>query len=214
VTQSVGSAFFGVEIPFLDLLGARPGHREKGRAVVSLELREKLTNSWGFAHGGVVMTLLDVAMGSAVRSTVPPGLGVVTVNLGVTFLHSAAGSLTAEGRVLRGGRTLVFCEGEARRRRSPGRERRGDVPPEAAQAAARRALGRTKRLITELQSTLVRRSTARRTSSGGLKRPRFVWQCLQHPFGVGASDLGAERAAQHLLVLVSVMLSSTLQVSC
>jgi len=55
-----------------------------------------------------------VAMGSAVRSTVPPGLGVVTVNLGVTFLHSAKGSLTAEGRVLRGGRTLVFCEGEAR----------------------------------------------------------------------------------------------------
>jgi uncharacterized protein (TIGR00369 family) len=114
VTASVGSAFFGVKIPFLDLLGARPGHREKGRAVVSLEMREKLTNSWGFAHGGVVMTLLDVAMGSAVRSTVPPGMGVVTVNLAVTFLHSATGSLTAEGRVLRGGRTLVFCEGEAR----------------------------------------------------------------------------------------------------
>jgi len=114
VTQSVGSAFFGVTIPFLDLLGARPGHREKGRAVVTLDLREKLTNSWGFAHGGVLMTLLDVAMGSAVRSTVTAGFGVVTANLNVTFLHSAAGKLTAEGRVLRGGRTLVFCEGEVR----------------------------------------------------------------------------------------------------
>jgi uncharacterized protein (TIGR00369 family) len=110
----VGSAFFGVTIPFLDLLGARPGHREKGRAVVTLDLREKLTNSWGFAHGGVLMTLLDVAMGSAVRSTVTAGFGVVTANLNVTFLHSAAGKLTAEGRVLRGGRTLVFCEGEVR----------------------------------------------------------------------------------------------------
>ena len=114
MTQSVGSAFFGVTIPFLDLLGARPGHREKGRAVVTLDLREKLTNSWGFAHGGVLMTLLDVAMGSAVRSTVTAGFGVVTANLNVTFLHSAAGKLTAEGRVLRGGRTLVFCEGEVR----------------------------------------------------------------------------------------------------
>ena len=114
MTQSVGSAFFGVKIPFLDLLGARPGHREKGRAVVSLEMREKLTNSWGFAHGGVVMTLLDVAMGSAVRSTVTAGFGVVTANLNVSFLHSGAGSLTAEGRVLRGGKTLVFCEGEVR----------------------------------------------------------------------------------------------------
>jgi uncharacterized protein (TIGR00369 family) len=110
----VGSAFFGVTIPFLDLLGARPGHREKGRAVLTLDLREKLTNSWGFAHGGVLMTLLDVAMGSAVRSTVTAGFGVVTANLNVTFLHSAAGKLTAEGRVLRGGRTLVFCEGEVR----------------------------------------------------------------------------------------------------
>ena len=114
MTESVGSAFFGVTIPFLDLLGARPGHREKGRAVVSLEMRDELTNSWHFAHGGVVMTLLDVAMGSAVRSTVMAGFGVVTANLNVSFLHSGAGSLTAEGRVLRGGKTLVFCEGEVR----------------------------------------------------------------------------------------------------
>ena len=114
MTQSVGTAFFGLTIPFLDLLGARPGHREKGRAVVTLEMRDELTNSWGFAHGGVVMALLDVAMGSAVRSTVEADFGVVTANLSVNFLHAAAGSLTAEGRVLRGGRTLVFCEGEVR----------------------------------------------------------------------------------------------------
>ena len=114
MSESVGTAFFGVRIPFLDLLGARPGHREKGRAVVSLEMRDELTNSWHFAHGGVVMTLLDVAMGSAVRSTVTVGFGVVTANLNVSFLHSGTGSLTAEGRVLRGGKTLVFCEGEVR----------------------------------------------------------------------------------------------------
>jgi uncharacterized protein (TIGR00369 family) len=112
VSESVGSAFFGVKIPFLDLLGARPGHREKGRAIVTLELREELNNSWQFAHGGVVMTLLDVCMGSAVRSTVTAEFGVVTANLAVSFLHSGAGSLTAEGRVLRGGNTLVYCEGE------------------------------------------------------------------------------------------------------
>ncbi|MFL5310169.1 MAG: PaaI family thioesterase [Myxococcales bacterium] len=114
MTESVGTAFFGATIPFLDLLGARPGHREKGRAVVSLEMRDELTNSWHFAHGGVVMTLLDVAMGSAVRSTVTTDFGVVTANLNVSFLRSGAGSLTAEGRVLRGGKTLVFCEGEVR----------------------------------------------------------------------------------------------------
>jgi uncharacterized protein (TIGR00369 family) len=112
VSESVGTAFFGVKIPFLDLLGARPGHREKGRAVVTLEMRDELTNSWHFAHGGVVMTLLDVCMGSAVRSTVTAEFGVVTANLNVSFLHSGAGSLTAEGRVLRGGNTLVYCEGE------------------------------------------------------------------------------------------------------
>jgi uncharacterized protein (TIGR00369 family) len=114
MTHSVGEAFFGRKIPFLEFLGARAEHREKGRTLVSLEVRPELTNSWNFAHGGVVMTLLDCAMGSAARSLDDEVAGVVTVNLTANFVRSCSGLLRAEGRVLRGGRSLVFCEGEVR----------------------------------------------------------------------------------------------------
>jgi len=109
--QPVGE-IFGFSVPFLDLLGVRVDHWEKGRSVVSLAVREELTNSWQFAHGGVVMTLLDVALATAALSTEPDSPGLVTINLSVSFINAGSGALRAEGRVLRGGKSLVFCEGE------------------------------------------------------------------------------------------------------
>ena len=114
MTDSVGGAFFDRQIPFLELIGARAEHWEKGRAVVSIDVRPELTNSWKFAHGGVVLTLLDVAMGAAARTTDAKGHGIVTVNITVNFLRSCSGLLRAEGRVLRGGRSLVFCESDVK----------------------------------------------------------------------------------------------------
>jgi len=107
-------SFFGLEIPFLELLGARPELREEGRTVVSLDVRHELTNSWEVAHGAVVMALLDASMGMAARSANRHTLGVMTVDISVNFLSGGSGKLTAEGRVLRSGRSLVFCEGEVR----------------------------------------------------------------------------------------------------
>lgn len=106
--------FFGLEIPFIDLIGAHPEHWEKGRAVVTLDVRKDLTNSWEVAHGGVVVSLLDVTMGCAARTIESHAGGVVTVDLSVSFMRSGKGRLVAEGRVLRGGRSIVFCEGEVR----------------------------------------------------------------------------------------------------
>jgi len=108
------ATFFGLRLPFLELLGARADHWEHGRAVVSLELRKELVNSWGSAHGGVLTSLLDVAMGAAAMTVDGQASGVVTVNLSVTFLRTGAGGLVAEGRMMKGGRSLVFCEGEVR----------------------------------------------------------------------------------------------------
>ena len=106
--------FFGVDIPFIDLLQAKAGLWEKGRAVSTIEIRPELHNSWRYAHGGVVMTLLDVTMGSAARSQVPHAAGVVTVDMSVSFLSAGQGRLTVEARVLRSGASLIFCEGEMR----------------------------------------------------------------------------------------------------
>jgi uncharacterized protein (TIGR00369 family) len=107
-------AILGRKVPFLEVLGARALVREKGRVVLSLAMRPKLANSWGFAHGGVLMTLLDVAMGSAAGTADAGADGVVSVNVSVSFLRAASGLLVAEGRVMGGGRSIVFCEGEVR----------------------------------------------------------------------------------------------------
>lgn len=112
--ERVSDSYFGLRIPYLELLGVRAETQERGRARVVLDVRPELTNSWNAAHGGVVMALLDVSMASAARSTVENAAGAVTIEMSVNFLQAGMGRLQAEGRVLRDGRSLVFCEGEVR----------------------------------------------------------------------------------------------------
>jgi uncharacterized protein (TIGR00369 family) len=114
MTAASTEAILGRKIPFLEMLGARAQLREKGRVVLTLAMRPELSNSWEFAHGGVLMTLLDVAMGSAAGTADEKAQGVVSINVSVSFLRAATGQLVAEGRVLGGGRSIVFCEGEVR----------------------------------------------------------------------------------------------------
>lgn len=106
--------FFGLRIPFLELLGFRGESAEGGIARVSVELKPELMNSLHVAHGGVVMTLLDVAMTMAARSTRVPAGSAVTIEMSVSFIRPATGRITSEGRVMHGGKSVVFCEGEAR----------------------------------------------------------------------------------------------------
>ncbi len=101
-------------VPYRDLLGVRSEHHEKGRAVLSLETRHELTNSWGGTHGGVVMALLDMSMASAARTTAEHDTGGITIDMSISFLRAGSGRLEAEGRVLRNGKALIFCEGEVR----------------------------------------------------------------------------------------------------
>ena len=67
-------------------------------------------NVSGIVHGGVICTLLDVAMGSAAR--VKAGVPVMTIDMHVMFLNAVRGPVIAEGRVIRAGRSILFAEGE------------------------------------------------------------------------------------------------------
>jgi uncharacterized protein (TIGR00369 family) len=113
VARSVGKPL-GLTVPFLDLLGVRIERFAGGTSRISLDVRKELTNSWEYAHGGVVMALLDTALATAALGTEEGAPGLVTVNLSVSFIAAGSGALTAEGRVIRGGRSLVFSEGEVR----------------------------------------------------------------------------------------------------
>jgi len=106
---------FKVRIPFVDLLGFTLQRFEPGESEIHLELRDELTNSWGVAHGGVTMTLLDVVMAHAARSATAPGgevqPGVVTIEMKTSFMRPGQGTLIATGKRLHKTSSLAFCEG-------------------------------------------------------------------------------------------------------
>ena len=105
---------FGVTIPFVEHLGIRLVEQNRERAIVSLKHRPELLNSWGAAHGGVIMTMLDLVMSMAVRGHYNISAGVLTVDMSVGFLNASRGDVSAEGRVLHAGRSTAFCEAESR----------------------------------------------------------------------------------------------------
>jgi uncharacterized protein (TIGR00369 family) len=105
----------GIRIPFTEHLGIRLVEMTREHALVSLEKRPELLNSWGATHGGVIMTMLDLVMSWAVRGHYETIGGVLTVDLSVGFMRAGFGDkVVAEGRVLHGGKSTAFCEGEAR----------------------------------------------------------------------------------------------------
>jgi uncharacterized protein (TIGR00369 family) len=100
--------------PFSRHLGLTVVEWSPGRAVVSLEITDNLRNRRGDAHGGVTATLLDAALGVACRSHTDEWKSEGTVTLNVQFIEPARGTLLAEARLLRAGRTVAFVEGEVR----------------------------------------------------------------------------------------------------
>ena len=102
--------FFGLNIPFLDHLGVIPEHAKDGKSRISLEIRPEYENSFHIAHGGVIMTLLDFAMGAAARSTTSEGFGAMTIDMTVSFMRPSTGKIIVEGSVLKAGKTVNYCE--------------------------------------------------------------------------------------------------------
>jgi acyl-CoA thioesterase len=106
---------FPIRIPFLHDLGAEFVRMENGEAEVTLLLEARHTNSWNVAHGGVVMSLLDVVMSMAARSTDPESQGGITIEMKCSFMQPAGSPgkrISARGKVTYQSRSLVFCEGE------------------------------------------------------------------------------------------------------
>lgn len=86
----------------------------EGRVVFTGEAGEHLMNPIGSVHGGVIATLLDSAMGCAVHTTLPAGVGYTTLEIKVNYVRAAlptSGTLVTEGVVVHRGRTVATAEG-------------------------------------------------------------------------------------------------------
>lgn len=106
---------FPVHIPFTADLGAELQRFADGEAEITLDVQEAHTNSFGVAHGGLQMTLLDVAMAHAARSRhldqPGGGPGAVTIEMKTSFMRPAQGRIRVIGRVLHATASLAFTEG-------------------------------------------------------------------------------------------------------
>jgi uncharacterized protein (TIGR00369 family) len=86
---------------------------ERGHVVFAMEPDEKLYNMIGSVHGGIITTLMDNALGSAVQSVLPAGRVATTMDL-VTRFHrpvtAATGKVFADARVVHAGRRTATSE--------------------------------------------------------------------------------------------------------
>lgn len=100
--------------PIADTLDYRLLEVEEGRAVFGITPAEIHYNPIGMVHGGIPCTLLDSAMGCAVHTTLPAGVGYTTLELKVNIVKAIGkdtGPLRAEARLIHAGRSTAVAEG-------------------------------------------------------------------------------------------------------
>ena len=84
---------------------------DDGTSRVVVEAGDEHLNPHGTVHGGVLATMIDVAMGAAVTTT--GGESPVTVSLTVTYLEPGRpGRLEATAKVRKRGKRLMVVEAE------------------------------------------------------------------------------------------------------
>ena len=85
--------------PFLDTLGPFY-HRREGRSlIIGVRIAEKHCNARGTAHGGLLMTLADIALGYNLAYSEEPPASLTTANLTADFAGGAGLGDWLEARV-------------------------------------------------------------------------------------------------------------------
>jgi uncharacterized protein (TIGR00369 family) len=99
--------------PFFCQMGIEVVSAKEGKAVLQMAVRPDMHNGVGWLQGGLLVALTDEAMALAVYTQLADGEGIATISESTSFLKGVReGCLVAEGRVIRKGRRVAFCEGE------------------------------------------------------------------------------------------------------
>ncbi len=100
---------------FRNLVGIEVEQVAEGFARLSLEVIEKLLQNQNFAHGGVLATLVDGAIGTAARTVAPEDAEISTVEINLNYLRPARkGRVVAEGKIVQSGKTLLVGTAEVK----------------------------------------------------------------------------------------------------
>jgi uncharacterized protein (TIGR00369 family) len=95
-------------------IGARLVRVAPGEVDIELPFRADLTQQNGFIHAGMLAAVMDSACGYAAFTLMPAGAGVLSIEFKINLLAPAEGErIIARGRVVRAGRTISVCTGDA-----------------------------------------------------------------------------------------------------
>ncbi len=102
------------QVPYWQTLGLELKEVSPGVAVFEAEVRDGHLQN-GVVHGGLLASIADSACAVAGISMVYPANYATTINLQLSYLKSVTkGTIRAEGKCLRAGRNLLFCEAQVR----------------------------------------------------------------------------------------------------
>ena len=96
--------------PFQQHLGVETVEMADGRTLLRFVHRPEYGNRKGDVHGGVLATLVDLAMSQAIRSLRLELAGMSTINMTVNYLEPASGNLIARGRAIKVGGSIGIGE--------------------------------------------------------------------------------------------------------
>lgn len=99
--------------PMADLMGFGLVEVEEGRVVFECVPSEYHYNPIGSVHGGLACTLFDSAMGCAVHTMLPAGVGYTTIELKANLLRAITTGtrrLLCEGKVIHVGGRIATAE--------------------------------------------------------------------------------------------------------
>jgi uncharacterized protein (TIGR00369 family) len=107
--------------PFSELIGPLYINQSGALPVVGVEVEARHANRRGRAHGGLLMTLADIALSRAVVGHLPPGATMATADLHIAFLNgvSPGAWLEAVPSIDRTGRALIHASCEVRANQEP-----------------------------------------------------------------------------------------------
>lgn len=98
---------------FMRTLGAVLEEVGEGSVVIRLRHDDAIGQQHGYLHAGALIAVIDSACGYAALTLAAPRHEVLTAELKVNLLRPAGGDVIARGRVVRAGRSLTVCQGDA-----------------------------------------------------------------------------------------------------
>jgi len=109
----MSQTYFGIEIPFIEKMAMDVEKISEDLVHVHLDLQPWQCISFGVAHGGVMMTLLDFAMAMAAKVKHGHLGGAMTIDMSTSFIKGGKGKMVVHGTVLKAGKSIQFCEASA-----------------------------------------------------------------------------------------------------